>query len=232
MKSLHVILTLFLLFTTTLFSNELSLTQQERDWLEKHPIIKVSNEDDWAPFDFSVNGEAKGYSVDIIKEIAKIVGVKVVFVNGYSWGELLQEFDKGNIDLMHVINKNKQRAKKYSFSPAYMPWSLSYFVRNDETNIRSEEDFSGKKIAAGEGWYVTKVLKEKFPKANIIEYKNSEAMFKALSSSQVDIAIDNILAANYTMIEHILTNIKHLGYTNLIDSGLTNLYFASHKGDL
>ena len=52
-------------------SNAKIRNKEEKDFLKKHPIIKVSNEKDWLPFDFMQNGNATGYSIDIIKKLSK-----------------------------------------------------------------------------------------------------------------------------------------------------------------
>ncbi len=228
MKQINHLILIFFIFSTTLFSSELALTDKELSWIKKNPIVKVSNEDDWAPFDFSVEGKAQGYSVDVVKLLAKKIGIEVKFVNGHTWSELLIEFDKNNIDLMHVMSKTKERIAKYSFSKKYMPWKLSYFIKKNEKNINSAKDFDGKKVAAGKGWSTTQEFKRLYPKAIVIEYKNTVEMIEALSTSKVDICIDNNLAVSYIMSENIITNIKNGGYIKLkdIDNGF---HFVSHK---
>ena len=230
MKKITLLFITLILFPTILLA-KLHLTAQEEAWLQEHPSIKVSNEDDWPPFDFSVDGEAQGYSVDMVKLLAKEIGIKVEFVNGYSWSELLREFDKGNIDLMHAMSKDKQRAAKYSFSKPYMPWRLSYFVRRSEFNKPMPKDFAGKKIAAGKDWSTTALLKKMYPKAEIIEYKNTAAIIDALSTSKVDISIDNAQAVEYILSENIITNVVHAGYITLTGKGDNSLHFVSHKHD-
>lgn len=227
LKSVILYLSLSL-FTSLLFSAETIFTPEEQEWLDKHPVIKVSNEDDWAPFDFSINGQAEGYSVDIVKLIAKKIGLRVEFVNGYSWSELLEEFDKRHIDLMHVITSSKEREEKYLFSDSYMPWQLSYLIRTDEKRIHSTVDFEGKRIAVAKGWSTTQLLKKMFPKATIISYKNSLEILKALSKSEVDIGIDNIIAAKYGMVENFIFNVKYGGDIEL-NEGDRCFHFAAHK---
>ena len=220
-----------LLFPFFLYANDLHLTQKEIRWLQNHPSIKVSNEDDWPPFDFSVDGKAQGFSVELIDLLAKKIGIKVEFINGYSWIELLEEFDKHNIDMMQSMTKDAQREAKYIFSKPYMPWKISYFVRSDNIGHITSKDFKGKKIAAGKGWSTTKTLKVMYPDAKIIEYKNSMAMLEALSTSKVDVAIDNIHVFNYLMSKNIITNIQHGGYIHLKDKGKNNLHFVAHKNN-
>ena len=71
----RVILTLtsFLLFSV---HGQLKLTPEERKWLTENPVIKVANEDDWPPFDYSENGRALGLTISYVDVIAKKLGIK------------------------------------------------------------------------------------------------------------------------------------------------------------
>ena len=206
------------------------LTQKEKEFIKNHPIIKVSNENDWAPFDFTQNSEARGYSIDIIKKLVKKIGIKVEFINGYSWDELLNLFENGQIDLMHVITKTQQREDKYSYSFPYINWRATYFVRKNENSIKSLKDFDGRKVAAIKGWHTTKILKQKYPKAIVIEYANVNKMLIALSLNEVDAIVGMISTINYAMMQELITNVKVGGYIDISDSSVDDkLYFASHK---
>ena len=228
----HFFAFLLILLSFSLLEGEtLDLTPKEQTWITQHPTIKVSNEEDWAPFDFEKDGRAQGYSVDIVKALAKKIGLQVIFINGYNWQGLLQEFDKDNIDMMQSMSKNRQRATKYSFSEPYMHWQLSYFLLPDNTTIHSPKDFSAKKIAAGKGWASTDEIKKDYPDAKIIEYDTSLAMLKALSQKDVDVMIDNSYVVGYLMSENMISNIKEGGFIQLKEKGLNNLYFVSHKDE-
>ena len=48
----------------------ISLTPDEQAWLDDHRVIRVANEDDWPPFDFSIDGQANGISIDYMNLIA------------------------------------------------------------------------------------------------------------------------------------------------------------------
>jgi len=212
--------------------NLMKLTAKEKAWLKAHPVIRVSNEDDWSPFDFSLDGKPQGYSVDIVKNLAKKIGVKIDFVNGYKWHELLELFETNKIDMMHVISKTKSREKKWNLSKPYMKQELSYFIRIDEKNIHSLNDFSGKTIAAGKGWISTEVLKKKFPKAVVVEYENTKDIMWAVSLKQADIGIDNAASATYVMMNEYISNLQSGGVVNLKDGDLEGqeyLYFAAQK---
>ena len=230
-KNSFIFFCMILLMQISLFASEIKLNEDEKAWIKNHPTIKVSNEDDWPPYDFSVDGKAQGYSVDIVKLLAKKLGVKIKFINGYTWDELLKEFDANRIDMMQCMIKTKDREKKYSFSKPYMPWRLSYFVCEDSCNINSPKDFAGKKIAAGKAWATTKFLKEAYPKAKIIEFSSSLAMVQALLTHKVDALIDNTHVINYIVRENLFNGIKHAGYIDFKNKKEINFHFVAHKKD-
>jgi PAS domain S-box-containing protein len=210
------------------------LSKEEKEWLLKHKSIKVSNSDDWAPFDFSVDGKAEGYSVDILKNLAKKIGIELEFVHGKTWSELLKLFDSGKIDLMHTVSKTDERVKKWNYSKPYIKQTLSYFIRKDETDINSPQDFAGKTIAAGRGRVSTEIIKKRFPKATIVEYDLTKDIMWAVSLKEADIGIDNSASATYNIMGEFIANLKYGGAIDFKDSRLKEenyLYFAAQKNN-
>ncbi|MCJ8269798.1 MAG: hypothetical protein MJK04_10395, partial [Psychrosphaera sp.] len=47
----------------------LTLNEQEKHYLNQHPIIKVQSEADFPPFNYVVNNKPTGYSIDLIERI-------------------------------------------------------------------------------------------------------------------------------------------------------------------
>jgi ABC-type amino acid transport substrate-binding protein len=64
-------------FSTTVGTTSVALTNEELDWIVKHPVLQVGNEMDWPPFDFAEDGEPKGYSIDLINLIGKKPEIRV-----------------------------------------------------------------------------------------------------------------------------------------------------------
>ena len=214
--------------------NLMILTNTEKEWLAQHKSIKVSNSDDWAPFDFSVDGKAEGYSVDILKNLAKKIGIKLEFINGKTWSEFLNLLDKGEIDLLHTVSKTDERVKKWNYSNPYMKQTLSYFIRKDEQNINSPQDFTGKTIAVGKGWASTEILRKRYPKATILEYDLTKDIMLAVSLKQADIGIDNAASATYIIMGEYIANLKYGGAIDFKDTSLKEdnyLYFAAQKSN-
>jgi len=84
-------------------SRSIELTAEEEGFLEAHPVIRVGNEDDWPPFDFSEHGRPKGYAVEHLKLLGEQLGLSFEYVNGYTWFELLELLRQGQIDLLPCL---------------------------------------------------------------------------------------------------------------------------------
>ncbi len=99
---------LFYIFTPYTIAQDF-LSQEEKDWLNQNPVLHVSNEMDWAPFDFAIGGVPQGYSIDLLNLVAQRIGLEIEYVNGYSWPELVELFKSDDLDLIHSISKNAER---------------------------------------------------------------------------------------------------------------------------
>ena len=84
--------TLFMLFIVTeLFSFELDLTSQEKEYLQKKKVIKMCIDPDWMPFEsFDSDGRYIGMTSDYFKLFEKELGVPIKVVRTKSWIESIE----------------------------------------------------------------------------------------------------------------------------------------------
>ena len=45
-------------------NSNIKLTDEEKNWIQNNPTIRVANELDWPPFDFNETGTPKGLGID------------------------------------------------------------------------------------------------------------------------------------------------------------------------
>ena len=60
------------LATSQTQKSTIPLTQEEKKWLKEHPVILVSNQINWRPFDFLEDGKPSGFSVEYLNLINKL----------------------------------------------------------------------------------------------------------------------------------------------------------------
>ena len=204
---MYKIIIIFFYLSMQLFSVELGLNKNEKEYIKNHPIIKVHNELDWAPYNYNKDGKPYGFSIDYIKLVASKVGLKVKFVSGYTWSQFLQLIKENKIDVMLNIAKTKEREKYLIYTSPYYNGIDVVFTSNN-SHYRSLKDFNGKRIAIVKGFYEEELLKRYYKDITIVTTKNSLESLKLLSFGKVDGMIDNLATGNYLKAEYGLSNIK------------------------
>ena len=96
------------------------LSAQERIWLAEHPVLKIHNELDWEPFNFNVDGQARGYSIDYMNLLADKLGIDAQYVSGPTWDEFLGMLRAGDLDVMLNIVKTPARDEYIVFTDPYV----------------------------------------------------------------------------------------------------------------
>jgi two-component system, NarL family, sensor histidine kinase EvgS len=172
------------------------LTLLEKEFIQNHKTLTFANELDWIPYDYIENNQAAGYVIDYIKLITSKIGVEAIFISD-KWNNLLEKFDNKEIDIMPVIGYNEERAKKFNYTKAYINQEFSIITKKDQFNIINIDDLSNKKLALVKGWNTTKILKENYPKINIIEFDTLNEVFESIKNNEANATIQNTLISNY-----------------------------------
>jgi len=194
---------------------DIILSDEERDWISEHTVLRVANELDWPPFDFAEDGEPKGYSIDLINLIGEKTGLKLEFINGYTWSELLEKFKAGEIDIMPAIYVNEDRKTYISFTQAYFTQPSVIVIKKNRNDIKSLSDLAGKKLAVIEGFVITEVLAEKHPEIKQVPAKGMVEAIKNVSMGKVDAFIDSIGVISVTIEKNFIPNIKIISDSSL-----------------
>ena len=108
-NNLSFIVLLVFMFKLTLFSLELNttinLTEKEKNFIQKHPTIRVHNEMNWPPFNFNKDATPMGLSIEYMNILASRVGIDIEYISGPTWNEFLEGINKKELDVMLNIVK-------------------------------------------------------------------------------------------------------------------------------
>jgi HD-GYP domain-containing protein (c-di-GMP phosphodiesterase class II)/ABC-type amino acid transport substrate-binding protein len=169
----------------------LVLTAQEQRLVNSLPTLRVSNELDWPPFDYAEKGQPQGYSIDVIKMIAAMTGLKVRFVNGYDWPELASQFQNGDIDLLHsvILTENNSNWGLYGSSYTSLPYAV--VTKPGREQITSLSQLEGQSLAIPSGWSIIPLIRSQFSDINILESESTLDALKMVVDGKVDAALDN-----------------------------------------
>ncbi len=149
-------------------------------------VLKAGVKYDFKPFGY-VNeaGKVVGFDIDLLKYIAKDIGVKVKFQQVTSKTRI-PLVSGGQIDIAAASMTHKvMRDDTIDFTISYFFDGQSMLVRKDE-RIRTAKGFAGKKVGAIQGATSGENFKKASPKAKIVYFQEYPQAVMALRKGKID----------------------------------------------
>jgi polar amino acid transport system substrate-binding protein len=145
----------------------------------------------FAPFGFyNQSGQPDGYDVDLAKELAKEMGVKLEIVNTTS-ANRIPNLQTAKVDVVFCnFTRNLERAKVIDFTAPYVVASEALLVKKS-SGIQSVKDMANRTVATVKGsTNGDEVRSLGFP-IKIQEYDSSQAAILAVKQGQADAMIED-----------------------------------------
>jgi len=202
------------------------LSADERRFLRSHPVIRVGNEDDWPPFDFSEHGVPKGYAIDHLELLGRKLGISFEYVNGHTWGELLDMFRRGDIDLLPSLWYSKGRDEFMHFTEPFVTLPYVIITRRGDTTISSFESLSGKTVSVAKGYIQEEVLESSFPEIQLHKVNNPLEALKAITYGKADAYIGYRGVVDYLIATRFFTDLQIIGESHAPGLGPQGLYIG------
>ena len=227
MAELFLYFTIFVLSVASVQSQEIeaSLTDEELAWIAENPVIRATNEMDWAPIDFRQDGRPVGFSVDYLNLIAQKTGLQIEYINGYTWEGLLDLLREREIDIAQSITYAEQYEDFLDYTDPYLAIPQVFFGRVGEARINSIDDLEGKKIGVIQEWAEAYSIREKFSQFDFTFYASNLEALLALSVGEIDLFTMKSPAGNYIIAHNFISNVEVVGIDDFI--GITNDSFIS-----
>ena len=158
------------------------VTEEERLWLNDHPVLTATNNIDLVPLDFVRNGKHMGFAIDYLNLVAQNVGFEVEYQHGLPWEELVSKVQRQEIDITHSLMTNPEREKLLNFTGPYLEIPIVNFGRKGSPRINNISDMQGKKIGAIQGWAITDYYRDNHPEFELVEYTAIKSALEGLSA--------------------------------------------------
>ncbi len=207
-----MIFILFNLFVNSVYSQ--NFTEKEKLWIKENPVIRVSNEMNWAPFNFNTSGLPKGYSIDYMNKLSEISGLKVEYISGPTWNDFIIMLKEDKLDVILNIARTDEREEYLNFTEPYLAFAPSVYIRETDQFISSIEDLYGKTFAIPKSFYFEELLKT-HKEINLISVNDTKEAILAVSTGEADALLDLMPVVNYLMDDMLVTNLKPGGSLGL-----------------
>ncbi len=207
---------LVIILAGSLLSNDIrsDLSAEEIRYIDTHPVLRVGNENDWPPFDFVQSGQPAGFSIDMVRLMAAKLGIRAEFYNGYSWPELMEMLNSGQIDVLPAIYDSPERARSMSMTAPYSDQPTIMVVRQN-SSITSVSDVKDRRIAVIPGFLITSSLRQQLPSAEFLEVDGVTDGLKAVSLGTADVFFESVGTVSYTLETNYIPGIRMLSEPGL-----------------
>jgi cyclohexadienyl dehydratase len=190
----------FLILVFTLFLSSASFSESRLQNILKLGEIRVGPTGDWNPMTFKdpATNEYKGFEIDIIKELAKDMGVTLVIVPT-EWKTLVNGIVSNKYDISTSASLSVKRALSTGYTNSYFKLAtVPLALKKNLNKFTSWEDINHKtvKVAVTLGTTQEQQAKQLFPKAilNIIESPARD--FQEVLSGRSDVHITSNIEAS------------------------------------
>lgn len=189
--------------------NRLGLTEQEIQFIDQHPVLRIHNERNWPPINFNVDGKPTGYSIDFINLLAEHLGVRLEFVTGSNWSAFMDMLADGQLDIMLNIVQTPERDRRFLFTQPYLSASSGIYVRRGSANenIRGMADLNGKTVAVPKGFFLEQLLRTHYPGIIVKLFPDSVGALEAVSVGDADAIIGRTGVLDYLTQQLFISNL-------------------------
>ena len=179
----------------------------------------IFNTQDFAPFNYEVNGVVSGPAADAIRRVCTDMKIDCP-MRLLPWRRAQQEVVEGKAHAMFVIGWNAERAKWLSFSPPLLNTEYGFFVRDDNPlKFTQNSDVKGDVVGVFGPWNTAtslKKIKAEIGDLTIDMTPDDQSAFRKASLGRVKAVFSN----------------RDVGYDLIKKLGITNLRYAGRQQTL
>jgi len=187
------------------------LSDEEIDYLKKKKAIKMCIDPDWMPFEKNENGKHIGMSAEYIKIIEKEIGTPIKMIPTKTWSESLKLGIERKCDIFSLVMPTKERKKYLNFTKPYLQIPLVIVTKIDEFFINDISKIVDKKIGIIKDYAYASILRERYPKMNIIEVQNIKEGLEQVKESKLFGLIGTLATTGYHIQNEYIGQLKIAG---------------------
>jgi polar amino acid transport system substrate-binding protein len=169
--------------------------------------IRVGGNSGYPPYEFlDKNGEPAGFTVDLLRAIADIMGMKVEVTVG-EWARMHDDLLSGDIDMTLGMSYSEKRERVFDFASPHTVVQHAIFARKDSSPVASLVELKGRKVIVHRNGIMHERLKAIGYGNDLILTETPADGLRLLASGEQDYAVVALLPGMYIIREYKLTNL-------------------------
>lgn len=187
------ILAVLLSLTLVLFFSTSAFAETTLEKINRTGVLTIGTGTSVPGFAFINNkNEWVGFSIDLVEQaIAPVISQKLgkaikVEKKASTPATRIPLLTSNTVDLIaESMTDTQSRRESVDFSLTYFVTGAQFLVKRDSP-IKGVQDIAGKRIAALKGSTSAHIIREKYPRAQLLEFPDQPLAFQALVQGQVD----------------------------------------------
>lgn len=159
-------------------------------------VYVVGTNAEYPPFEYVENGEIAGFDAEIIKEVAKRMGIEYKWLNT-NFDGLIPALQTKKVDIVIAgMSVTPEREKAVNFSVPYLTSNVA-IVTNSKNPIKDMNDLSGKSYGVELGT-TKEASARKIDGAEVVPFSSTTGALVALKSGKIDgMVLDESVSSKY-----------------------------------
>ncbi len=187
----------------------LNLTEEEKQWLKEHPVIRMGVDRSWPPFEFLDDmNQHTGIAADFMQLMEERLAIRFVPPPNISWAEVIAKTKKGELDILSVLAPTKEREKFLHFTNPYIQAPFVIVRRAGTSSVSGLNDLSGQKVGVVSGYAAEEKVRQQAPHLNIVPAKDLSEGLLALSTGKTDAFVGNLPSVKHFIQILFLNNLE------------------------
>lgn len=193
---------------------DLSLTEKQRDWLKKHPILRLGITRDFPPYEWIDEQDRYiGPIAEFIGLLEKELGIHFEIVHDRPWNDILAMAKRGELDMLSCINKTPERSKFLNFTSPYKSTHIVIIDNGQGNYIGELSQLNGKKVSVELGYFMQELLAQDHPDIQVVPADDTAKALDMVVSGAVDAYVGDAGTANYFIRKGALFSLRFSGQT-------------------
>jgi signal transduction histidine kinase len=203
----------------------ITLSPEERQWLTRHPILRVGVLTNWAPFVYILpDGKLSGIDIDLLNVISLRTGLRFELIPHKSWEALATDWD--HLDMVCSVGHSPFREQVAEFTREYSMTPLVIVEREGEETYGTAAVLGNRKLALPRRHITTEIATNRLPSAQVIFTTTQQESFELVAKKKADATIANLFIASQYLNSH--PHIK-LAMSGVLANSSISLRIAVHR---
>jgi polar amino acid transport system substrate-binding protein len=181
--------------------------QADLDTVKSKGFLSVATEDDYAPFNFIVNGKPEGFHKDLLEDLKAYAKEQKFDVKQdiLPWTGLLASVSSGQYDVAFTgALVTDERLRVFNFAPPFASAQHFYVKRANDKSLSDIASLCGKTVGVQAGSALLarlpelkKMMEDKGCKiGKVVEYPSYPEIYADLANGRLDYAVNALISVN------------------------------------